>query len=250
MVYYQGKNAVKTRVPAAGGTSAILVGLKRTSMAENRVVIKINYDKDKHRKELIDPKMVTVWHTKRILVAAVILLLLIILIFSWFSVDETSRQNQSAPEVSPNPAEAIPQSVTTERSAIKPLSGGQDTQATQGSRPPAIILDKRVVRASINSVIKNNEPGEPIKSPVTIEPNQTLELFYFSEIKNMKDKVLFHHWFKNGQAVYKKQLDIKANKSKLISSRKLTAKDSGDWQVVLIDKKGKLFSEVNFSVNP
>jgi hypothetical protein len=48
----------------------------------------------------------------------------------------------------------------------------------------------------------------------------------------------------------KKQFNVKSNNAKLISSHKLTAKDIGQWQVVLIDKKGKLLSEVNYFVSP
>ena len=66
----------------------------------------------------------------------------------------------------------------------------------------------------------------------------------------MKNRVLLHHWFKNGELVYKKHFDVETDKFKLISSKKLSAKDVGEWSVALIDQKGKRFSEVNFSVNP
>jgi hypothetical protein len=61
---------------------------------------------------------------------------------------------------------------------------------------------------------------------------------------------LFHRWYKDGQVMSKKQFNVKSNNAKLISSHKLTAKDIGQWQVVLIDKKGKLLSEVNYFVSP
>lgn len=218
-------------------------------MAENRVVIKINYDKDKHRKAIIDPKMVTVWHTKRILVAVAILLGIIVLIYTGFSNDDASKHNPQSAEALNNTPGAIEQTPIEIPASTTSLPAVQEVVDIK-KRPSAIILDRRVIRASLNTAFRNDEPADPIISPVTIEPNQSVELFYFSEVKNMKDKVLFHHWFKDGQVIFKKQLEIKANKSKLISSKKLTAKDGGDWQVVLVDNKGKLFSEVNFFVNP
>lgn len=228
-------------------------------MADNRVVIRINYDKDQQRKAVIDPKMITVWHTRRILITAAILVLTLIPLFVWLFGKSQGDKNveQASMEPASGKAEAVIQSNTVSQDnqgsiSAKPPKDQEyiNEESKPVLRPTAIIFDKRVIRAALTGAPKDNkEPGEAVQSPIRIEANQSVELFYFSEIKNMKDKVLFHHWLKNGQVIYKKQLDIKDNKSKLISSRTLTSKDNGDWQVVLIDRKGKLFSEANFVVN-
>lgn len=222
-------------------------------MADNRVVIKINYDKNKQRKALIDPKMVTVWHKQRILVAIAILVFLVVLIVSWFFTKDAGENIQPSSE-KVNSAVAIPgQTAEVIKPAVN-ISAVSEADLSKQSktvkRPAAIILDKRVIRASLSTAPRYGEPGEPITPPVTLEPNQTIELFYFSEIKNLKDKVLFHRWFKAGQLVYKKEFLVKTNKSKLISSKEFSAKDAGEWQAVLIDNNGKIFSQANFSVNP
>ena len=237
----------------------------------NRVVVRINYDKDRRRKELIDPKMVTVWHKGRIFSAIAILLLLIGFLFFLFSgeeakenkplslkndeqsksIESVQKEEISVPKlennkVSPEPLPSISPVKTS--LSVKPKKSSSATVSSK--RPPAIIFDSRVIRASLNKEPRYGEPGDPIKPRVVIGLGQSIEAFYFSEIKNMKHRVLLHHWFKNGELVYKKHFDVETDKFKLISSKKLSAKDVGEWSVALIDQKGKRFSEVNFSVNP
>ncbi len=222
-------------------------------MADNRVVIKINYGNKKSSDRHIEPKMVTVWHTRRI---AVVFFLISIIgtLFYLAANDEDDLEDlplksdqQSIVPLTPIQAERTPEAPKL------PIPTADNINAKQldvVKRPDAVILDKRVIRAALTSAPKHDEPGEPIKSPLIIESSQDRELFYFVQIKNMKGHILFHHWNREGQLVIKKQFLVKTNNDRLVSNRKLTAKDSGQWQVVLKDGKGKLFSEVNYSVNP
>jgi hypothetical protein len=221
-------------------------------MSENKVVIKINYDKAQAKKSDVTPKMVTVWHTRRILVAVGILLLscLIILFLSMAGNNESNKTESSVVDNGEN----ITNTQVSEPGTpiVNPISPPVIDARENAivKRPEAIILDKHVVRALLSSAPNNDEPGERIKSPVKIAENQTQELFYFVQTKNLKNSILFHRWYKDGQVMSKKQFNVKSNNAKLISSHKLTAKDIGQWQVVLIDKKGKLLSEVNYFVSP
>jgi hypothetical protein len=221
-------------------------------MSENKVVIKINYDKAQAKKSVVTPKMVTVWHTRRILVAVGILLLscLIILFLSMAGNNESNKTESSLVDNGENITNTQVSEPGT--SIVNPISPPVIDARENAivKRPEAIILDKHVVRALLSSAPNNDEPGERIKSPVKIAENQTQELFYFVQTKNLKNSILFHRWYKDGQVMSKKQFNVKSNNAKLISSHKLTAKDIGQWQVVLIDKKGKLLSEVNYFVSP
>ena len=255
MVYYQGKNAVKTRARGTLPRAVTLVSKKRSGMADNRVRIKINYDKDKQRKALIDPKMVTVWHTGRILSAVLILLTVItgaIYLFSGKSADENKLQSNeiiNATEVTPPQAPAIVSPELPKAEPPAPVQISDTKNAEIVKRPPAIIYDRRVIRASINTAPKNNEPGDPVKPAVVLGQNESKELFYFSQIKNMIGHTLFHAWYKDENLIIKKQFEVKTDNARLISSRKLTAREAGEWRVVLMDRKGRKLSEANYSVN-
>lgn len=228
-------------------------------MADNKVVIKINYDK-KHPGITIAPQTVTVWHTRRILIALAALVSLIILLVSWWGNDS----EYSGEDV--QPAEKVQETIKTDLEGVAvpaPLAADKRVPAAENrvsatpetvnkidtpKRPAAIIFDGRVIRASLNAKPKDNEPGASIKSPIKVNPNQSIETFYFSEIRSMKGKVLFHRWSRNGQMVLQKQLDLKDKISKVWSSKSMSVKDSGEWQIQLADKKGKVYSEVNFIV--
>lgn len=222
-------------------------------MADNKVVIKINYDRDKAIKAHIQHRTITVWHTQRIITVIALFLLLCAALFFVFSnenVEEDKPQTNmvvNAPAIS---EPQIPVNNTPVVNTTQTITESNTKQIPVVKRPDAVILDRHVVRALLSSAPVKDEPGEPIKLPVVIGQNQSQELFYFVQTKNIKGSILFHCWYKDGQLMSKKQFTIKANNARLISSKKLTAKDVGQWQVVLMDKKGKLLSEVNYSVNP
>lgn len=225
-------------------------------MADNRVVIKINYDSDKHRKALIDPKMVTVWHTPRILAVLGIVLLILAGIWFWFS--KGASQPSEPAVVTQVPTSPAPLPVTTpadtaakvEVAAPVSQTASNASKSPNVKRPSAIIFDRRVIRASLNTAPRNNEPGDPIESPVMINDVAKIDVFYFSQIKNLQGQGFFHKWRKDGKLAFKKQFIAKSNNERLISSMKLTPKDVGEWQVMLVDKTDKVLSEVNFSVKP
>jgi hypothetical protein len=217
-------------------------------MADNRVVIKINYDTDK-RKQVLDPKIVTVWHTKRILAAVALLGLIIVLLFWLLSTDSQDTDVKSQPmtpiEIG---AAALPEKNLQSEALSLPIQSAAQSPIKNVvlNKGTAIILDKHVIRASLNISIKDNEPGKSLQSAIILEPGKTQELYYFSETKHAKDIVLFHHWLKDGVLLHKKQVD-KQN-TKFVSRHIVSQKDIGHWNVVLIDKKGKIYSQVEFNV--
>lgn len=212
-------------------------------MADNRVVIKINYDTDK-RKEVLDPKIVTVWHTRRILAALLVLVLIIMLLF-WLLIGD--RQEADVQSVSASKLEVSGEKNPPMEAPAKPVQVAPPaTKPIVVDKGSAIIFDKHVIRASLNISIKDNEPEHALQSAVIIEPGKSQELFYFSETKSTKDAALFHHWLKDGQLMLKKQVD--KQKTKFFSRHIVGQKDIGHWKVALIDKKGKIYSQVEFNV--
>lgn len=246
--------------------SLMSVSSKReTQMAENKVVIKINYDKDKNRRPVTEPKMITVWHTRRILAAVLILMLLVVIPIFWFSRDddqnadivEKTEYGEKEPSLTGTDA-VIKETETLINSGNQAASlpegnkeSGKNSESVKESakRPPAIIYSKKVIRASLNSGAHDKEPYQPVKLPVKLSKTQTIEVFYFNELRGINDKVLYHSWSKDGQVIDKKQLNINGSRAKVLSSRTLAYKDKGEWQIQLVDRKGKVFSEVNFFVN-
>ena len=259
MLYYQGESeADPARISNELSRPARRIG---KNMSDNKVVIKINYDK-KSTPIGSAPKTVTVWHTRRILGAILTLAILSAILVSWLSgngeetaistaLNEKVQQTNNSTDTSVAGQPQVPLQVTPSSSTPNAISAESSAVKNQSapSRPAAIIYSRKVIRASMNASIKDNEPGEVAKFPLNIGPNQPVELFYFTEIRNFPDKVLFHQWLRNGQVVHQKQLDIKGSRTKVWSNKVFSVKDKGEWQVRLSDKKSKVYSEANFLIN-
>ncbi|MDT4328352.1 DUF2914 domain-containing protein [Methylomonas sp. MED-D] len=228
-------------------------------MSENKVVIKINYDKSRSGQVPQTPKMVTVWHTGRIAAVAG-LMAAAIMLSAWLFIDNSEQTPANltpetlpmAPETSMRSDNSIvaPQVETSPLAARK--SPGETpvspSSISEQKRQPAIIYSRKVIRASLTYGIKDTEPTEQVKSASVQIRKEPIELYYFNEVKNLKGKTLFHQWFKDGQPVLKKTIEVKDNKAKVWTAKNLSSRDKGQWRVQLLGKKGELYSETGFDV--
>lgn len=232
-------------------------------MSESTVVIKINYDKSK-KPVAAAPEMVTVWHVKRIALA-VSLLLLLIMSLVWLRDDEqavvTSQTVETISLPTPQPVASISAPVAVDKAvlAVEPVKAeskpkpqpqvlAQAKPEPVAKQPVAVILDKRVVRAALVSEVKDQIPGPRLGAEIVLAKTKSQSLYYYAEVKHLKNTVLFQHWLKNGRIVHKKQLDVKDDVAMLVASYRFSAKDKGEWQVRLTDKDGKSLSETRFII--
>lgn len=221
-------------------------------MAKSTVVIKVSYDKTAQLAKIKTPEVVTVWHVRRILLALTIPILLVWLLFKSTKTDDVEI---AQPElIEPVIIDQTPVAPSISESKTKPPVAEAKPVAAELKpvnnlpKPTAVIFDKRVLRAAVVSEFINDQPAERIKSNLKVSKNQAVELFYFSEVKHLKNKNVAHVWFRNGQPIHKKHWSVKEPIAKLISSYRFSTKDVGQWQVVLEDKKGKYLSETVFFV--
>ena len=235
-------------------------------MAESKkVVIKINIDKHTSDLSIKPPIQVTVWHKQRIGVA--LLLLAVLLggcyygLRSYFAPVQNMSENTSAllmssaaegrgdGSTSGGQLSAPPQIIEHAVAAASVEHDKTESASSEAKRKFAIIFDKNVLRASLNSALKDNEPYQLVTSPIKLAENQRIELFYFTELRGIKHKVFYHNWSKDEKLVYKKQLAVHRKQLKVNSAKILSYNDKGNWQIQLVDKTGKVFSEVNFVVD-
>ena len=235
-------------------------------MSESTVVIKINYDKSK-KPVATAPEMVTVWHVKRIALA-VSLLFLLIMSLVWLSDDEqpvvpsqtieTISLPTPQPMASVSAPVAVDKAVEPAKAESKPKPQPQPQPQPQvlaqaklepaSKQPVAVILDKRVLRAALVAEVKDRIPGPRLGAEIVLTKNKPQSLYYYAEVKHLKNAVLFQHWLKNGRMVHKKQLDVKDDVAMVLATYRFSAKDKGEWQVRLTDKDGKSLSETRFTI--
>lgn len=226
-------------------------------MVDNRVVIKINYDRDKYQKSVIDPRMVTVWHKGRILGVLIVLLCLIgVSLYGLLgNGSETpglwSGQASHQGGVDSTAMDGAPQ---RQNELSQAQDGNQKSSVLQTfviAKPVGIIFDKRVIRASINRANDDSvkQASVIVDQKVIVNSGKHQVLDYFSEVKRGGELPLFHRWLKNDQVIHAKQFVVKENKSRLMSSKKFGIKDIGLWQVVLVDGRGRILSRSSFEIS-
>lgn len=110
------------------------------------------------------------------------------------------------------------------------------------------IYDQHVSRALLASRIVNKEPSGKLSSPIVVDNDKAVSVFYFTEINNMKGQVLYHHWILNGKTRFKRKINILGKRWRATTSKNINYRQKGHWLVKLTDKDGNILSVVTFDV--
>ncbi|WP_160172760.1 DUF2914 domain-containing protein [Methylomarinum vadi] len=251
-------------------------------MTENKVVIKINYDKSKQKKQSEpQPHMVTEWHLGRIILALVLIVSMGGLLTYWLlspvpveqktlsqpvlaknehikKANKESQQNTisnkkvvkenkavngiNEKQQSQNPTKPVTVN-ETEQSSVKQVN----KKETQSTVVP-LIKDERISRLILAKALNNKEPVGEVSLPILADKNRAIGVFFFTEINNMKGEVLFHHWLRNDKSVFKRKIHILGNRWRAVTSKLITYSGKGHWVVMLTDIKGNILGEIEFDV--
>ncbi len=231
-------------------------------MADNKVVIKINYDKVKSKQT--QPKMVTEWHIERIMIAVALFMIILGLLVYIFNcgegdkeiVDEKIKQQDLIEhEINTskiNPQQAVQVEGKKNKEAIINSETIINNQAEYGKAGRVValsdIFDNRVSRAVLAKELNNKEPVGEIFVPILTDKTKAVGVYYFTEINNMKDRVLFHEWFRNDKLVFKRKIHILGNRWRASTSKLLPYSAKGRWVVKLVDESENILSLIKFEV--
>ncbi|MGR9115929.1 MAG: DUF2914 domain-containing protein [Gammaproteobacteria bacterium] len=133
---------------------------------------------------------------------------------------------------------------------VKPLTGLSSSAPHKVAEKQIekSIIHHKVKRALLARGISNKEPFGEIISSVKVGSDNATGVFYFTEIKDMKGRLFFHQWLREGKLVYKRPFKILGNRWRASTSKLFTKVNDGNWTVRLIDEKGRIYSEINFKV--
>lgn len=112
----------------------------------------------------------------------------------------------------------------------------------------SIALPKGLTRAVITSSIWKKEPIDTLISPVKINRDQARSIFYFTELKDMKGKTVFHVWKYNGKVKFRKKIRILGNRWRASTSKLMNDTSIGNWAVQLTNAEGEILYEINFNI--
>lgn len=102
---------------------------------------------------------------------------------------------------------------------------------TGGAGSLANSFDGQVSRALFTTEMKNNKPV----NEVFILENSVQQLFFYSEIQNMKGKTISHSWEHRGERLHHQEFRIETDRQGLVSSHKLSPARTGEWMVLIRD---------------
>ncbi|MDP1663555.1 MAG: DUF2914 domain-containing protein [Methylobacter sp.] len=253
-------------------------------MTDNRnIVIKVKYPVSGKATEKFEPKMITEWNVKRILLAAGVLVFILAALFYVINNDPQKNDSDNTAVVVADTIEkkVTPQVEIKEIEIKKPDSSKQAVtktnlpikptkEATKKNKPASDITVKtavkkqstekvikdigyskvnhHVTRAVLTYDINNKEPVGEIARAVNVSRKKPAWIYYFTELKSMKGSKVYHEWLKNDVIVSKQELIISGDTWRTSSRKLLTVSENGKWSVRLIDEHGQLLNEKFFKV--
>lgn len=100
-------------------------------------------------------------------------------------------------------------------------------------------------RAIVTTAIDSREPVDNLND--TVINTDVNKVYFFTEILNQADTSITHRWFLNGKLEAEVVLRIGSNRWRTYSSKNLVPTyHQGNWQVEVVDDKGKLLGSTAF----
>lgn len=96
-------------------------------------------------------------------------------------------------------------------------------------------ISKMEGRYHFTDKVVNREPNKFLYEV----PKEQLSVFFYSSILNQKGKTLTHNWYINGEKKYSKSFDIKSNRWRVWTSKKIWDKESKVYTEIT-DEEGKV----------
>lgn len=168
--------------------------------------------------------------------------------------DSASNDRPSSPPLPINPTEAGKKTTPAEKTAAGEKAG-QETAATASAvseKKPSATSKKhsqeQVIRSSLAHKIINKEPVHIINSSIKIGKAKAVWINYFTELKGMDNKTVYHEWLSKGKVNYRQRFNITSNKWRAASRKLFNAKSAGTWLVRTVDAEGRMLDQKEFKI--
>ncbi len=195
------------------------------------LIIKVKYPSSENKisKNIHSSHNITKWNIKRLLLAFTVSVSLIALVLFF-------TMRSSSLELEIKPSDAVTETVKTE---VK------DAPLVKSK-----IENKNIItRALLTLAIKNNEPVTELNLPLMLPANKSVPIYYFVEVADMKDRVIFHEWWLGNKLINRKKITISNNdKWRTVSHQLVAFAAKNNWTVKVVDENGQLIIEKRFDI--
>lgn len=234
-------------------------------MDESRqVIFKVKYQSLNNQVEK-KREIETQWDVRKIGVAVLLLIVFILTVFyvinSLFN-EESIKLNKQGDEgntlsrVLPVINNVIRQDVNDNVNAVyikdKIIKSEVITASKErlGSSVITVVkaTDSRIVRALLTTGMEGKEPVNVVKKSLSATRKKAVNIFYFTELVNMKGQYVYHYWLRGKKLIRKKKIKILGQRWRAATSKLINFSRVGVWRVRLVNQQGLVLNEIQFKV--
>ncbi|MGZ8194288.1 MAG: DUF2914 domain-containing protein [Methylosarcina sp.] len=135
-----------------------------------------------------------------------------------------------------------------EKAAIESTASEKQQPAIPKNELNKKHKQNRVVRSLLAHKIINKEPVRIIDSTVKVGKTKSVWVNYFTELKGMNNKTVYHEWLNKGRIIYRQKLNISSNRWRAASRKLFNSKAAGQWRVRTVDEKGRILDQKEFKI--
>ena len=246
---------------------------------KKNIVIKVKYPASGRVAEdyVPTPQIITEWDVKRIWLAVGVIVLILVSLVYFIGKDtqDTDLADSSVqPEAIVNTPEKqeVPQEITIKQPVVDGTGNSvkPKTEVKPKKKQTDVIKVKEVVKkqpdhkpikehinTKVNNVrralltygINNKEPVGGVAGTVNVSKAKPVLVYYYTELRGMNDRKVYHEWLQNGAIVSRQEMIISADRWRTSSHKLLTDNTKGNWAVRLVDENGQLLNEKAFKVD-
>ena len=134
--------------------------------------------------------------------------------------------------------------VVAVESASEDPAGAETIVVPTTQAPPDAIR-----RALLTDGIEAHEPTNELQGPIGIAPEDLRTIFFFTELKGLGGERISHHWKHLGNTIAAVPFDVRADgRWRVYSSKRISADQSGNWTVEVVNSDGVVLSTLAFAV--
>lgn len=97
-------------------------------------------------------------------------------------------------------------------------------------------------------ITSGREPTSSVSSPAILQRGDQVQLYFFTEISNMKGHSVTHEWRHRGKVLATREFRVGGDRWRVYSSKTLNSALLGEWQVSVRDQDGKVLGQYSLSV--
>lgn len=147
------------------------------------------------------------------------------------------KEMSTAGESNLNQKEMSTESTTTSSATDSKITNSKTTEKANAEMTG--FSRGTVARSIFTTLIDNREPVDKVKEV----PNQTSDVFYFTELRDMSGQTAKHRWEYKGKVVAEVDFKIRGNRWRVWSKKSFQPGWSGDWKVSVVNGADEVISE-------